>query len=283
MWYLLQTRTLYKGGIMQRTYNYLNLFFDNLQSQGRYTFTLKELKNEFEVSDEALKKALNRVVKKGRAASIRKGFYVIVPPEYFERGVLPPYLFINELMGFLQKPYYVGLLSAAAFHGAGHQQPQEFYVITQKPAIRSIRSKGIKINFNVKSIMPKSGLEERKTDTGYIIISGPELTAIDLMQYENRIGGLSRVMTLLDELVENINVIKLKEILDQNIPTACLQRLGYVFEKKLGMDQLTEVIYKYLKGKRTFLVPLKAAVKKAGYPSNRKWKVIENTNLEGDL
>ena len=43
---------------MQRTYNYLNHFFNNLQSQGRYTFTLKELKNEFEVSDEALKSVL---------------------------------------------------------------------------------------------------------------------------------------------------------------------------------------------------------------------------------
>jgi len=268
---------------MQRTYNYLNDFFNNLQSQGRYTFTLEELKNEFEVSRQALQAALNRLVKKGRIASVRKGFYVIVPPEYSERGVLPPYLFINELMGFLKKPYYVGLLSAAALHGAGHQQPQEFYVITQKPAIRPTRSKGIKINFNVKSIMPKTGLEERKTDTGFMTISGPELTAIDLVQFENRIGGLNRVITLLDELVEKMDILKLPKILDQNIPTACLQRLGYILEKNLGMDQLAEVILEALKRQQIYRVPLKAAGEKAGYPSNNKWKIIENAKLEGDL
>lgn len=35
-------------------------------------------------------------------------------------------------MKFLGQPYYVGLLSAAALHGAAHHQPQEFQVVTNK-------------------------------------------------------------------------------------------------------------------------------------------------------
>jgi hypothetical protein len=80
-----------------------------------------------------------------------------------------------------------------------------------------------------------------------------------------------------------MDIIKLSKILDQNIPTACLQRLGYILEKNLGMDQLAGIIHKDLKRQHTYRVPLKATGKKAGYPSNKKWKIIENAELEGDL
>jgi predicted transcriptional regulator of viral defense system len=69
---------------------------------------------------------------------IREGFYVIVPLEYASSGILPPEWFIDELMKFLRQPYYVGLLSAAAIHGAAHQQPQEFHVVIPE-ALRSIK------------------------------------------------------------------------------------------------------------------------------------------------
>ncbi len=36
-------------------------------------------------------------------------------------------------MRHLGQPYYVGLLSATAIHGAGRQQPMVFQVLTSKP------------------------------------------------------------------------------------------------------------------------------------------------------
>jgi hypothetical protein len=51
---------------------------------------------------------------------------------------LPSCLFIDDLMKSLSTPYYVGLLPAAALHGAAHQQPMGYTVITQSPAPRSI-------------------------------------------------------------------------------------------------------------------------------------------------
>jgi hypothetical protein len=85
-------------------------------------------------------KALQRLKRKKESAMIRKGFYVIVPPEYRSRGVLPPVLFIADLMKFLNRNYYTGLLNAAAFYGAAHQQPQDFFVITTKPVLVPISS-----------------------------------------------------------------------------------------------------------------------------------------------
>ena len=51
---------------------------------------------------------------------------------------------------YLGKPYYVGLLSAAALHGAAHQQPMTDYIVTQTPAPRNISNKRLKIAFFAK-------------------------------------------------------------------------------------------------------------------------------------
>ena len=56
----------------------------------------------------------------------RRGFYLIVDPGHRELGALPATAWIDDLMRFHGVPYYVGLLTAAALHGAAHQQPMAF-------------------------------------------------------------------------------------------------------------------------------------------------------------
>ncbi len=128
----------------------MDQFINELRSEGKYSFTLAEVRNQFEQSDEAIKKALQRLKKKKAIALVRNEFYVIVTPEYRSKGILPPSLFISELMKFLEKDYYVGLLNAASYYGAAHQQPQSFCVITMKPSLRNISSDNLKINFYIK-------------------------------------------------------------------------------------------------------------------------------------
>ena len=132
----------------EREYNYLLHFIENLQNQGKYTFSLTQIRKEFKsLSNSALQMGLNRLVKKNKIVSVHKGFYVIVPVEYASRGLLPVISFIDSLMAYLKRPYYVGLLSAAALHGASHQQAQEFFIVTNLPPLRSKLVKGHKINF----------------------------------------------------------------------------------------------------------------------------------------
>jgi len=145
-----------------RNNNYLLNWVENQQSWGKYTFNLSQIKCDFpDLSELAIKRALNRLSTKGRIVSVYKGFYVIVPPEYASRGVLPPMLFIDSLMQFAGKPYYVGLLSAAALQGAAHQQPQEFYVITDSIQTTTIK-KGLKINYITKSLFLRIFLKKEK-------------------------------------------------------------------------------------------------------------------------
>lgn len=66
-----------------------------------------------------------------------RGFYVVIPIQYQLQGIVPPNYYIDELMTHVGKPYYVGLLSAAAMYGAAHQRPMLTQVMTVEPRIKA--------------------------------------------------------------------------------------------------------------------------------------------------
>jgi predicted transcriptional regulator of viral defense system len=110
---------------------------DSLLTKGKNAFSLEQIRGAFpNHSEAALKRALSRLSSKGKIVSVHKGYYVIVSYEYAAKGIVPPLLYIDGLMTFLNKPYYVSLLSAAALYGAAHQAPQVFMVNTTFPALR---------------------------------------------------------------------------------------------------------------------------------------------------
>src|SRR5690606_21061506 len=107
-------------------------YLAQLMREGRYFFTSQEAGEAMGVSRDAVKLALNRLRRKEEIASPVRGFYVIVPPEYRSLGCLPADQFIPALMARVKASYYVGLLSAAQYHGAAHHRPQEFQVMLGK-------------------------------------------------------------------------------------------------------------------------------------------------------
>lgn len=268
---------------MQKEYNYIARYIDERQSHGLYTFSFSDIQRRFpEILAQSLKVSLSRMRKKGRIVLVRAGFYIIVPPEYAAMGALPPALYVDDLMKYLDKNYYVGLLSAAALHGAGHQQPQQFFIITVKPTIRDIRVKDTHLHFHFKSQLPAAGIRQFKTDMGYIQISGPELTAIDLVLFENKIGGLSRVVEILAEL-EDFDLAMLSRIMQGSVPLSCLQRLGYLFDVVLSKHEIADVIYHFLQKRHLSRVPLVPSGKRGGVSVHPKWHVFENIDLEVEL
>src|SRR5947207_2043165 len=144
----------------------LATFLEVLQASGRYTFRRTEALKALGISPVALKHALWRQAKAGRVAAPRRGFYVIVPPEYRAAGSPPADWFIDDLMTtHLGRPYYAGLLTAAALHGAAHQAPQEFQVVTDRPLpmiemgrlrIRFVKKAHLKVTPTVR-VNPQTG------------------------------------------------------------------------------------------------------------------------------
>jgi predicted transcriptional regulator of viral defense system len=263
----------------------LSSWIDNLLTKGKNAFTLTEAKEAFlNQSDVAVKSSLDRLSAKGNIVSILKGYYLIISPQYAARGILPPALFIDGLMKSLERQYYVGLLNAASYYGSAHQQPQEFYVFTTLPVLRATKKRSIKINYISKKEIPLTLLEKRKSETGYINISSPELTASDLVQFEKRIGGLNRAATVLNELAEAIRPEQLNETFLKQIPATTIQRLGYLLEKVLNKKDLATHLFEQSEsvGIKFYRIPLKLNSVIKGFPTDNKWKVIVNSEIEID-
>ena len=131
----------------ERLYNYLDKYLENQLAEGKLSFSVNQLLKAFpDFSLNALQMNLKRLNKKRKIRHVMKGFYVIIPPEYKNRKIIPPELFIDQLFSYLNRKYYVGLLSAAALHGASHQQAMEYYIFIDNPTIRPNRVEGLKIN-----------------------------------------------------------------------------------------------------------------------------------------
>jgi len=263
---------------IKHTIDYLRV----LRSNGRYAFTIDDLINNVPKTLKNLRKDLDRLRDKGEIVNIRREFYTILPDEYRKMGALPVEFYIDELMKHLNKQYYVGLYSAAMFLGAAHQQPQEFFVISEGPKPRMVQSKNLRINFNAKSRFPVNGIEERKTETGYFRISGSELTFLDLIYFEQSMGGFNRISTILQELSEGIRLNRMKEVLLNDFPVSVFQRAGYIAENVLFNNKLAIVFENNLAKNKYQPVLLKSSGKKEG-PIDPRWRVRINAQIETDI
>jgi len=261
-------------------------YIHDLQKRGVFAFTLHEIRENFpSFSEIAIKSALRRISDNNAIISVRKGFYAIIPVGYALRGTVPPELYIDNLMKYLCRPYYVGLLSAASYYGAAHQQPQAFSVVTMFPPLRDTAKKGVYINFiATRRKIPQKWLRPFRTESGDIQVSKPELTAADLITHQKEIGGLNRAATILSELIETLDFKLLDKQFFNFIPISTIQRLGYLLECVLEQFRLAEKLYvKAHAYKCKFQkIPLKQNNKKGHFAVNMRWKIIINEQLEID-
>lgn len=255
-------------------------FIENLQSRGRYTFTQVEALKADKRSNAALTAALRRLRHKGRIANPRRGFYVIIPAEYREAGCPPASWFIDDLMKFLGQPYYVGILSAAAIHGAAHQQPMLFQVITDRPT-RAARAGRVRIAFHVSRHIEKVPAVEIQTETGTMLVSSPETTAFDLVRFASSAGHMGNVMTVLSELVEKIDPKALKPLSDL-YAVSDVQRLGYLLDL-LGRSRLSEPLAARLKVRRFRPILMASGEKRGNASADPRWRVIANETVEEEV
>jgi len=261
-------------------------YIQDLQKRGIFAFTLREIREKFpSFSEIAIKSALRRISENNSIISVRKGFYAIIPLSYALRGTVPPELYIDNLMKSLCRPYYVGLLNAASYYGAAHQQPQAFSVITLFPPLRDTVKKGVYINFiATRKKIPQTWLRPFRTESGDIQVSKPELTAADLITHQKEIGGLNRSATILCELIEALDFELLDKQFFDFIPVATIQRLGYLLECALEQSELAEKLYAKAKAYKCKFqkISLKQNNKKGNFAVNMRWKIIVNEQLEID-
>ena len=249
------------------------------------TFSIEDVRETgMYSSEQILQNELYRLCSNKTIASVYRGFYVIIPVQYVLRGSVPATYYIDQLMAYLSKPYYVCMLSAAELLGAAHQRPQQFSVMTTFPKRRVISTRNVIIDWFYREELPEDALITKNTETGTIRISNPLLTAADLVQYQQHVGGLSRVATILEELAEQIDIKSQFASLASFVKKVTWQRLGYILEHVVEENELADELYEQIRNLPGSLMymPLSTSAENNTSERNCRWKININVQIEQD-
>lgn len=253
--------------------------------RGRYMFTKQDvLALRLPIKEASVNRSLQRLEAKGIIMSPWQNFYVTVATEYKLKGIVPPSFYIDRLMAFLGRDYYVSLLSAAALNGASHQIAMVFQAMMNGGPIRSGLKNGTRLEFTLRQNLPMEFTRKVKTQSGYMTVASAELTALDVVAEYRKVGGLSRAAELLVELCEQTKWDDSRLPLLTYFNVTVVQRLGYLLDLIEEHEQ-ADALYSLMKqmGKAVRKIPLKMSVPVMDdMPMDDRWKVIVNYKIEID-
>jgi predicted transcriptional regulator of viral defense system len=253
-------------------------YIKNLLSFGKYFFAKEDALSDLGIDKNQLRFQAYRLSKKGVLKRLTNNFFMIVSPEYFHLGSLPPQWIIDALMKHLDQDYYIGLLSAASLYGATEQQPMAFQVITTKTT-KNINLERVSIEFHVFKGCPLASKSTITVPTGYAIISTREQAIVDLVRFYEISGYLSNVTLVIKNLAEEVDPLVFASVIKNEKTKPVLQRLGYILEL-LDFKMLANTVEKALSTRRKDYVLLKPDFHKKNGRKNGRWNLIVNDTLE---
>jgi predicted transcriptional regulator of viral defense system len=265
-------------------------YIKDIRTRGKRSFTGPEAMAELGITRQQFNDRIYYLKKSGEIISPSRGFYIIVAPEEIPQGAPNPADLVIMLMKHLKLDYYTCLLSAAQQYGAAHQRPMIFQVMVNKQ-MKPLRFGAVGINFIYKKSLEDLPTQEFTKKAGYLKVSSPELTAMDLILYTGKSAGLGNVATVLYELVDSINGDKLVKLAQQTNGKGWVQRLGYILEQLDSDDEksakhkasIITKLAKYLTKQELTYLKLTPELASKGCSRDSKWKIIENTTVESDL
>jgi hypothetical protein len=180
----------------------------------------------------------------------------------------------------MERPYYVGLLSSAALHGASHQQPQEFQVFSDRP-IRPVQVGRARIRFFVNKRIAETKVQNVKTPTGAMRVSTPESTAVDLVRFAKAAGHLDNVAAVLADLAPLLDPKRLLKVARASGDLPNAQRLGYLLELVRGRPQ-AKALHEWIGRQCPRVVPLRPGRNANDAMEDRRWhlRVAEPIEIE---
>ncbi|MEK6648682.1 MAG: type IV toxin-antitoxin system AbiEi family antitoxin [Actinomycetota bacterium] len=255
---------------------------DWLLSHGRTSASTSEIARILEISEDGVRARLRNSVKRNQMFSPARGLWVPIPPEYRNWGATPALEFLDSMMTYLERDYYVGWLSAAEILGASHQRPQ----VTQVAVSSQLSNLSIgrsQIRFRTRKNISELPRFKHRVPSGYVWVSSPELTALDLADATLMGGGLNNVATVLVELSKDnhLDGERLASIA-VNYSTTAISRLGYilqVLDSNVDLKGLKLLLKTRRKLRPSLLSP---SDRRAGKVS-QEWNLLINTSLEPDL
>lgn len=256
----------------------LKEFIINQQSVGKSFFLKKDALRILGITPEQFRYQAYRLSQKGFLKRLALNFYMIIPAEYLNLGTLPPLMFIDHLMKHFNQDYYVGLLSAASFYGATHQQPMSFHVITKERFRNIVLDRGL-IEFHTYKNCSQAIKIVHTVQTGYVQISSREQTMLDLIRFYQASGYLSNVALVIKTLAEECDQKALALSIKNEKETPIVQRLGYIL-KFTGFSHLASIVADELEKRKLRYVLLRPEFHRTTGKKLDPWMVIVNDILE---
>jgi predicted transcriptional regulator of viral defense system len=251
---------------------------DFLISRGRYWATTDEIATLTGAGSDATRHGLARLRSQRRLFTPARSFHVMIPPEYRSWGAVPAAWFIDPMMQHLGRDYYVGLLSAAAQHGASHQAAQTFQVVTGRH-LEDRDFERVRLRFQTSALVGQTPVEKANTPTGTMAVSTREATVVDVVEHPEKSGGLSNVATILREIGE-LDAAELTR-LSALRPRTHARRLGWLLTKFRG-DFETRSLRAVADPGNGAPIPLATGGPSRG-AIDEDWGVIVNTQVEPDV
>lgn len=241
-----------------------------LAAAGRWTFSTTEAQHALGGTPIAVQAALRRLRKKGELLVPVRGFHVIVPRELQYRGVVPPDLYLAELLEHLGEHWYVGLASAARVHGAEDVPGLALQVVVAwtRPGFACA---GHRAEFIGRANVADVPVLEVDGEWGPLMVSTAEATAMDLVGYPGRVGGIQAASRLVAQLAPTMDPEHLLEVVPLS-PLAWVQRLGWMLEQA-GAEGCAEALGAFVDLASPAYVSLEPRGRASG-SRNRRWRVV---------
>ncbi|MGA1841202.1 MAG: type IV toxin-antitoxin system AbiEi family antitoxin domain-containing protein [bacterium] len=202
---------------------------------------------------------------------IKRGVYIFVPLDAIPTGrrisefLIPPVFFPKN-------DYYIGYSTMFNYYSFTDQQFQIIYVLNP----RISRAKTIAgLSFKFTKISPEKmyGLERISIKGKEVVISSKERTLIDLIYYNNPLGGINEAAAILEGFVKEskCDIEKLIKFAVRFPEIKTRKCIGLVLEKTGVSESLLKPLEKSVK--RTSLISFSDNRKGK---INKKWRAIIN-------
>jgi hypothetical protein len=263
-----------------RLWGAVQRFIETCEARGKIAFSMDELLAATGLSNIAARSQLTRLSPHVVRVAPRQNFFLIVRPEQIPMGAPPAFWWLDAYFKFLSQPYYVGLLTAAAEYGSSHQAAQVIQVLTDRP-MTDLRIGRIRVQFFVKKTVGEVPAVELPAAYAPLKISTPETTALDLLRYAHRIGGASRAVHAIRDMLPKFSKKRLQDAVAAEAEASNVQRLGFILDQ-LNRQNLAVSIRRWIPAKPNWVYLEHHKASELGHKEDASspWRVILNSDIQ---
>lgn len=268
----------------------LEEFIEQRLAEGLSFFSREQAQEAVSLGSAAFAASAQRLVKKGKLAHPRQGFYLILRPEDRFAGAPDPAQWIAPMMRHQGLDYRVSLLRAAARHGASHQAAMVFQVVVPKQ-LRELTAGVHRLQFLFQTQRMFSAvnrpefLDRLKTSAGYAQVAGVELTLLDCTRYVHDAGGIHGVAQIAKDIGANADPRLLAKA-SLAYESSVVRRLGYLLELT-GHHRASDALVQSASKAKSYVLldpsvkpPIPELAEEA--EKDARWKLVVNEAVETD-